>query len=129
MDARDKKGRFTKGNPGGGRPKGQPTIKELLQRLSPQAVTCLGALMQSDDEVIALNASIAILGFSLQYGKKRFTNDNDEIHALPNISRPNIDSSKSELKKVEDFFNQFGLNFHFVPVKGIEPIRPIKNTD
>lgn len=75
MEDRDSKGRFTKGNPGGGRPKKKPTTIEVLRTLSPEAVTCLGNLIHDDDKDIALRASIAILDLSLKYDKKNITSD------------------------------------------------------
>lgn len=81
MDIRDSKGRFIKGSVGNpkGRPKQQPTIKELLQTLSPQAVMCLGDLIHSDNETVALNASIAILNLSLKYGQERNYEQYDDL--------------------------------------------------
>ena len=77
MDTRDSKGRFTKGNPGGGRPKKKPTTLDLLRELSPQAVTCLGDLIHSDDDDIALRASIAILDLSIKFYKVNITKEQD----------------------------------------------------
>lgn len=67
MDTRDSKGRFLPGNPGGGRKKKDPTTKDLLRALSPQAVTCLGDLIHSDDEAVALQASFDILDLVLKH--------------------------------------------------------------
>ena len=67
MEIRDSRGRFTKGNPGGGRPKKQLTTEELLQALSPEAITRLHDLIYSDNENIALRASVAILDLALKY--------------------------------------------------------------
>lgn len=67
MDTRDSKGRFTKGNPGGGRKKKDPMTRDLLRELSPQAVARLGNLIHSDDEAVALQASFDILELALKY--------------------------------------------------------------
>lgn len=111
MENRDSKGRFTKGNPGGGRPKKQPTTRELLRTLSPQAVTCLGDLIHSDDEEIALKASFAILELSLEYdrnGKRKSTSDDydDEAPIAEEQSIKNIND-------LRDFFAQIGVPLNF----------------
>ena len=62
MEIRDSRGRFTKGNPGGGRPKKQLTTEELLQALSPEAITRLHDLIYSDNENIALRALDRVYG-------------------------------------------------------------------
>ncbi len=71
MENRDSKGRFTKGNPGGGRPKKQPTtrdwLKSIEQNIAPIAINHLLDLMYSDDEEISLKANIAILDLCLKY--------------------------------------------------------------
>ncbi|MBQ3457077.1 MAG: hypothetical protein IJG36_11605 [Synergistaceae bacterium] len=66
MDTRDSKGRFTKGSIGNpkGRPKKEPeplTPKEVLENATMQAVTRLIDLVHSENEVIALQASLALL--------------------------------------------------------------------
>jgi len=76
MDIRDRNGRFTKGNPGGGRPKKRPTTKDLLQALTPEAVTRLGELIHSDEtgDVMHLallgqkDESTGIYGIDFPYG-------------------------------------------------------------
>lgn len=77
----DGKGRFIKGNPGGGRPKKQPTARDLLKEvaptLAPQAIEKLSDLINSEDKTIALYASIAILDFCLKYAST------DKKNALP----------------------------------------------
>ena len=66
METRDSNGRFTKGSIGNpkGRPKKQPeppTAKEVLENATMEAVTRLIDLVHSENEVIALHASLALL--------------------------------------------------------------------
>lgn len=93
----DGKGRFIKGNPGGGRPKKQPTARDLLKEvaptLAPQAIEKLSDLINSEDKTIALHASIAILDFCLKYAS------NDKKNALPPLPFP---------PSIEEFIQQYG---------------------
>ncbi len=70
MDTRDSNGRFTKGSVGNpkGRPKKQPeppTAKEVLENATMEAVTRLIDLVHSENEEIALQASIDLLNRTL----------------------------------------------------------------
>ena len=66
MDTRDSRGRFTKGSVGNpkGRPKKEPeapTEKGVLESAAMEAVTRLIDLVHSENEAIALHASLALL--------------------------------------------------------------------
>ncbi len=66
MEDRDSNGRFIKGSIGNpkGRPKKKPeppTAKEVLENATMEAVTRLIDLVHSENEVIALHASLALL--------------------------------------------------------------------
>ena len=71
MKGKDSKGRFTKGNPGGGRPKKQPTTRDFLKALAPllekSALDKILDLMNSKDDAIALQANIAFLDLCMKY--------------------------------------------------------------
>ena len=102
METRDSNGRFTKGNPGGGRPKKRPTTKDLLQALTPEAVTRLGELIHSDDEAVALQASFNIVDLSLkceQDSKKHSADDRKSI--------------EEEIRNIQEHFAKFNLCFTF----------------
>lgn len=122
MDTRDSKGRFTKGNPGGGRPKKKSTIREIVQTLSPQAVTRLGDLIHSDNETIALNASstIAVLSLNYEMNSKKNSVDDDG---------KSMKSLEREIEEIREHFAKFGLCFTFdiIPFYRATPadLRPI----
>ncbi|MBQ4430190.1 MAG: hypothetical protein II877_01705 [Synergistaceae bacterium] len=114
MEDRDSKGRFIKGNPGGGRPKKQPTTRELLQEISPQAVARLGDLIHSDDEAVALQASFDILELSLkceQDSKKHSVDDRKSI--------------EEEIREIQEHFAKFNLCFTF----NVEPFYSVNPRD
>lgn len=121
METRDSKGRFTKGNPGGGRPKKQPTTREVLRTLSPEAVTCLGNLIHDDDKDIALRASIAILDLSL---KCEQDSNKHSVHSVDDRK-----SIEEEIREIQEHFAKFNLCFTFnvVPFYSVNPrdINPI----
>ena len=76
MDTRDSKGRFTKGSIGNpkGRPKKEPeplTPNEVLENATMQAVTRLIDLVHSENEEIALQASIDLLNRTLGKPEER----------------------------------------------------------
>lgn len=102
MEDRDSRGRFLPGNPGGGRKKKDPTTKDLLQALTPEAVTRLGDLIHSDDEDIAFKASAVIIQLSMN-GKK--CNEDRILQSKDNVME--------NLDELQQFFAQFGLQFTF----------------
>ena len=124
MDTRDSKGRFTKGNPGGGRPKKQPTTREMLRTLSPQAVTRLGDLIHSDNEAVALNASIATMLFNLEYERdgKKFSHYRDDDDDLTYRKLTPDEKPDENAEQLLNFLNQFGLDFRSALVVPIKPI-------
>ena len=63
MDIRDRTGRFTKGTPGGGRPRKRPTFEELVEVTAMEAITRLFEILHSDDESVVIQASAVILDF------------------------------------------------------------------
>ncbi len=124
METRDSRGRFTKGNPGGGRPKKGPTNREMLRTLSPQAVTRLGDLIHSDNEAVALKASIAIMLLNLEYERdgKKFSHYRDDDDDLTYRKLTSEEKSDENAEQVLNFLNQFGLDFRPALVVPIAPI-------
>jgi hypothetical protein len=86
-NGRDNKGKFIKGNKGGGRKPIPEDIKQAFKELVPDALEVLEQLLKSDDERLRLDASKTIL--DRVYGKPRQESDIN---------------LKSTGKKFEDFF-------------------------
>lgn len=87
-NGRDNKGRFVKGNPGGGRKPIPTDVKEAFSGLVPDAVDTLRDLLYSEDERLRLDAAKVIL---------------DRVYGKPHQSQ-DIKVGSSNVMKFEDFF-------------------------
>lgn len=69
MDGRDSKGRFTKGNPGGGRKKTPEEFSEALQSQTSQALATIVSLMKNPNTEPGIRLKACIYIIDRTYGK------------------------------------------------------------
>ena len=81
MKSRDSKGRFTKGNTGGGRKPMPKAMKEMAQEYAPRAMQFAFEVMENENEKTAYRLEAAKLIIERAYGKPT-----QEVNAALNYS-------------------------------------------
>lgn len=101
-DKRDKNGRFTHGNPGGGRKPIPADVKDALQGLVPKSVERLSAIIHdSEDDKLVMDAVKVVL--DRVFGRAPQVNINDNYN---HISDEDGQQMRQKLLEVLDDLRQ-----------------------